>query len=284
MNALGVSTPAIVREIELLASPERVWRALTDPAELSRWLAERVALDPRPGGDGWFEWADHGRFAVRLEAVEDRRRLAFRWARHPNVAVADGPSTLVEIELRESPRGGTTLTLRETGFEDAPARADNVGGWFGAFEGLARHLAAEPWEAGIRRTYTFRSPPERVWRAFADPIEFKAWFGGEDPIEHREGASGWFTWPNEGRFAVRLEIVEPERSIVWSWATMPDVALGDAPEVLRTEWLLNRRSDGGTDVLLLETGFRGPAVYRRNDAGWDGNVIPALRRVLGEAG
>jgi uncharacterized protein YndB with AHSA1/START domain len=32
------------------ASPEAVWAALTDPAKLSRWLAEAVAFEDRVGG------------------------------------------------------------------------------------------------------------------------------------------------------------------------------------------------------------------------------------------
>ena len=47
----------------------------------------------------------------------------------------------------------------------------------------------------------------------------------------------------------------------------------------RRVWLLDR---SGTDLHLLETGFTGPEHHRLNDGGWDSDVIPALRRVLGE--
>ena len=44
----------IVREIELDASPEDVWEALTDETQLEEWFANDVELDPTPGGRGVF--------------------------------------------------------------------------------------------------------------------------------------------------------------------------------------------------------------------------------------
>jgi hypothetical protein len=43
-----------------------------------------------------------------------------------------------------------------------------------------------------------------------------------------------------------------------------------------------RSSRAGTDLHLFESGFTGPDDHRLNDGGWDGDVIPALRRRLGE--
>ena len=44
---------------------------------------------------------------------------------------------------------------------------------------------------------------------------------------------------------------EPPRYLCWTWATVPDVPVADATQVLRTEWTLVPRDDGGTDP----TGF-----------------------------
>jgi uncharacterized protein YndB with AHSA1/START domain len=273
----------IERRLELEAEPERVWRALTDEAELSAWFCQAASFPTTVGSDGWFEWTDHGRYAVRLEAHETPSRLAWRWARDAGVGVEDGPSTLVEFRLEPRPGGGTILGLLETGFDATSSRDDNVHGWHGGFGSLASHVAGDAWEAGISRTYTFRSAPDVVWRAFVETDRFRAWFGGEEPIEMRAGFEGWFVWPSEGRFALRVEAVEPVRYLAWQWAVEPDRSLDEAGEVLRTEWLLIPRPDGGTDLHLLETGFRGPRNHELNGSGWDGDVVPALRRVLGEA-
>jgi hypothetical protein len=52
--------------------------------------------------------------------------------------------------------------------------------------------------------------------------------------------------------------------------------------VLRTEWVLVPREDGGTDLHLLETGFIGPDSIRENEGGWE-QVIQLLRKHVGEA-
>jgi uncharacterized protein YndB with AHSA1/START domain len=283
MSAVSHDIVAIDRRIELRAAPESVWQALTDPAELGSWFADSADLDVRAGGEGWLAWAEHGRFAIRVEQLEPPHRFAFRWARDADTPITEGTSTLVEWWLDAAPGGGTSVRLRESGFQREGDRSVNVQGWFDELPALAAHVAEETWEAGIRKTYRFRSAPERVWLAFADPVRFGAWFGGDEPFEMRAGTDGWFAWPSEGRFAVRVEAVEPIRYLCWRWATEPDLAVDVAPETLRTEWLLIPRDDGGTDLHLLETGFRGPKNRALNDEGWDGDVIPALRRVLGES-
>jgi uncharacterized protein YndB with AHSA1/START domain len=274
--------PAVERQLELAASPERVWRALTDAHELATWFADAADFSPRPGYLGWMEWREHGRFAVRVEASDPPRSLAWRWAREPDRALDEGVSTLVEWWLEERPGGGTHLRLRESGFVREDDRRTNVWGWLEGFAALARRLAQEPWQGGVSRTWALRSSRDRVWRAFADPAELAAWWGGTGVTEVRPGYEGWWVWPTEGRFAMRIEAVEPPAYLAWTWAPEPDVPLERAEQVLRTEWVLVARDDGGTDLHLFESGFRGPRDHELNEQGWDGDVLPGLRRHLGE--
>ena len=76
--------------------------------------------------------------------------------------------------------------------------------------------------------------------------------------------------------------MEAPRYLCWTWVGAPDVSLEDADQVLRTEWVLVPREDGGTDLHLLETGFTGPDSIRENEGGWE-QMIPPLRKHLGEA-
>jgi uncharacterized protein YndB with AHSA1/START domain len=278
------TTAAIERYLDLRSTPERVWRALTDPAELAAWFGQRADFRAEVGYDGWMEWDGHGRYAMRVEEAVAPVRLVIRWMNEAGVALDPARSTLLEWDLAPNAAGGTRLHLRESGLRGPDARAGNVVGWIGEFSDLLVFLADERWQAGIRRTVNLRSPIERVWRAFADPAEFGAWWGGTDPVELRAGVEGWWVWPSEGgRFAVRIEAVEPPTYLAWTWTPVPDVPIAEAPELLHTEWALEARPDGGTDLHLLETGFTGPDNHRLNDGGWDADVIPALRRVLGEA-
>jgi uncharacterized protein YndB with AHSA1/START domain len=120
---------AIERTVELRAAPERVWRAITDPDELCRWFPQQMALDIRPGAVGTFTWSEYGDFAVRVDAVEPPRYLAWRWAREPNVAADEAFMTLVEWWLTPRDDGGTTLRVRESGFADPEHRSGNEEGW-----------------------------------------------------------------------------------------------------------------------------------------------------------
>lgn len=281
-DMIDASTAAIERRLDLAAAPERVWRALTDSKELTAWFSQRASFPTEVGGEGWLEWDGYGRFRVRIEAIEPGRRIAWRWATN-----ADGPiedeSTLVEWTVEPAPGGGSTLHLRESGFVRPAARSDNVAGWLAELDELVAHLAVEPWQRGIRRTYALRSTPGRVWDAFTRPEELAAWWGGHGHLEIRPGFEGWWDWPSEGgRFAMRIEAVEPIEYLCWTWATVADEPLAEAREVLRTEWHLEPLEDGGTNLHLLETGFRGPDGHRLNEAGWDSDVLPALRRHLGE--
>jgi uncharacterized protein YndB with AHSA1/START domain len=108
-------TDLIARELELPASPSEVWAALTDPAWLESWLADRVSLELWPGGEALFVFGDR----VRTGWVEEvsapaadahglrTGRLAFWWAE-------DG-ETASRVELALTALGdGTRLRVVET--------------------------------------------------------------------------------------------------------------------------------------------------------------------------
>jgi uncharacterized protein YndB with AHSA1/START domain len=122
--------PAIERTLELPAPVERVWRAITDPVELARWFPQRATWDLRPGGTGTFTWEGDGDFPILIEAVDPPRHLAWRWGREAGSDPAtDSSATLVEWWLERRADGGTTLRLRESGFQVPEHRAGNEEGW-----------------------------------------------------------------------------------------------------------------------------------------------------------
>ena len=255
----STTVAAIERQLDFRAAPERLWRALTDEAELSAWFGNRAHLDLRPGGDGWIEFEGYGRVPVRFEVVEPVTRLSWRWG-DVGKSVDDG-STLVEFRLEPLASGGTRLHLRESGFTSDESRWSNTDGWLTELAELAAYVAVEPWQAGIRRTYTLTSPVERVWaRVRGTGAARGVVVQRRTGSRFAPGAEGSWLWPSEGgRFAYRIEAVEPPRYLCWSWVATPNVDLRDAEQVLRTEWVLVPREDGGTDLHLFETGFTGPA-------------------------
>jgi uncharacterized protein YndB with AHSA1/START domain len=132
---------AIHREVLLPGTAAAAYHALTDEAELARWLAPAASFDPRRGG-AWrldapaFSTPCAGR-VVGLEP--DRRiRLAWSWYRLPLAP------TEVELGLADA-GAGVRLTLAHAGLGHGEtwdaAHDDAERGWTEAFAALARHLA-----------------------------------------------------------------------------------------------------------------------------------------------
>ena len=80
----------VEKELFLRASPERVFRALTDKAELERWFVSRAEVDARPGGTFSFTWQPHETVNGRFVAVEPPHRLVTVWDEGPSLLVHTG--------------------------------------------------------------------------------------------------------------------------------------------------------------------------------------------------
>jgi uncharacterized protein YndB with AHSA1/START domain len=92
----------IERDLWLPVTAEEVWEAITRDG----WLADRVSLDLRPGGDAEFESDGHVKTGW-VEDVSAPERLSFWWA------TGDEPASRVELLIEE--RGeATRLRVVET--------------------------------------------------------------------------------------------------------------------------------------------------------------------------
>jgi uncharacterized protein YndB with AHSA1/START domain len=89
-------------ERRLAHPPERVWRALVDPAELARWLAERVEMDAREGGAVLFRWSDTEVARGTIRRFVPPELLEYTWRE-------DDAASVVRFELR--PDGAGTLLI-----------------------------------------------------------------------------------------------------------------------------------------------------------------------------
>jgi len=132
----------VEKTLHFQASRERVWKAITDPAELAMWFGDEAELDLRIGGDGAMTWEKHGRYAMRVEEVDAPRRLVWSWVGEGGVAFDDAHTTRVEWELTTREDGGTTLYLRESGFLNDQDRGQNDHGWDEELGELVQLLAS----------------------------------------------------------------------------------------------------------------------------------------------
>src|SRR5262245_57717777 len=111
-------------ELDLHHSPEKVWRALIDPALLSEWLLPVVGLElklepgtaftfktqPYPGWDGVVN--------CRVLESEVQKKLSYTW-------VVGDMNTVVTFTLTPT-SSGTRLSLVQSGFK--PDQKQNFGG------------------------------------------------------------------------------------------------------------------------------------------------------------
>lgn len=120
----------------------------------------------------------------------------------------------------------------------------------------------------IERTLRLSAPPERVWRALTDPEELAAWFPDETvDLEVRRSGGGWWHWKEHGKFAVRFDVVEPPRRLVWTWSREPGTPVDEGPTTT-VEWTLEPDGNGGTVLELRESGFLTPEHREQNRKGW----------------
>ncbi len=128
MNPTDKTTPAqaecLTFEFDLQQSPQKVWRALTDPVLLTEWLlpvtgfkldigtAFTFKTQPFPGWDG----------TVKCQILESEmhHKLSYAWV------VGDmALNTIVTFTLTPTATG-TRLSLVQSGFK--PAQKQNFGG------------------------------------------------------------------------------------------------------------------------------------------------------------
>ncbi len=136
---------SIVRKLD--AAPGKVWRAITEPEMLKKWMA--------PGDDFKIPVAEAelrvgGRYHIVMNApdgqvhdvsgvyreVVPNKKLVYTWA----WKTMPERQSVVTIELRVS-GNGTELTLKHEQFTDAEARDHHQQGWAGCLARLEKAVA-----------------------------------------------------------------------------------------------------------------------------------------------
>jgi uncharacterized protein YndB with AHSA1/START domain len=126
----------IDRTIEIQASPERVWRALTTASEISVWFRVTIEGEVSPGQEVTMDYSGQ-RFRVKFVEMTPPTRFVWQW--HPGEADASvdysrEPRTTVTFTLEPAGKG-TRLSVAETGFDEisltrrAKVHGDNSKGW-----------------------------------------------------------------------------------------------------------------------------------------------------------
>ena len=110
----------------------------------------------------------------------------------------------------------------------------------------------------VRRTIDIAAPVARVWSAVTEPEHVSRWFGRTELDGTGPGATGTMTFDGHGAIPLRLESLDPQRSVTYRWSN--DDALGAPPteldEATSTVFTFSLEPVGdGTRLTVVESGF-----------------------------
>ena len=131
MNRAEERTRSVVIERTFAHAPEKLWRALTQPALLTQWLLKND-FAPEIGRE--FQFSNEpvgswdGVIQCKVLALEPLQRLTYSWR-------AFGLESTVEFTLTPAEGGGTRLRMEHAGFQ-----ADQEAAYHGAQHGWQRFL------------------------------------------------------------------------------------------------------------------------------------------------
>jgi len=167
----AMNTRSAKGRIEVQASPDAVWKALTNAAELVRWFPLEARVEPGEGGSVFMSWKNEHAAESKILAWEPHQRLVISWG------WGDDADTQPQVtEYRIESRGITTiLDVVTSGFPndaswDAYVEGTNHG-WIFELQSLKQYIEGHAGEdrdvINIRRR-TPVSADEAWHRIFSD--------------------------------------------------------------------------------------------------------------------
>lgn len=154
-RATKANTDRIEKRVTLRAPRDRVWRAISNAEEFSKWFGVNLEGSFAEGAtvQGNLTHPGYEKFTVEMliERIQPQHFFSYRWhpyAIDPKVDYSTEPTTLVEFRLDEED-GSTLLTIVESGFDRIPlarraeAYRSNDGGWTGQIKSISRYVAGE---------------------------------------------------------------------------------------------------------------------------------------------
>jgi uncharacterized protein YndB with AHSA1/START domain len=144
--AADVTEGSLLATVEVPATPEQVFRALTSPDQITDWWVRPGVFDTREWvgevkvGGAWRASGIGGGRPYTLEGefveIDQPRKLVHTWL----AAGAPGAPTTVTY-LLEPVEAGTRITLRHSGFASRATCINTAIGWETSFERLTELLA-----------------------------------------------------------------------------------------------------------------------------------------------
>lgn len=116
----------VMQAVDVDAPRDRVWRLLTDPAELPRWWPDAAELEPGLGGRIVLDFGP-GNVSGEITQWEPPGAFGFTW----EASNMPGVRLHVSFTVDDLGDGRSRVSVVHSGFEAAPAEARDavVAGW-----------------------------------------------------------------------------------------------------------------------------------------------------------
>jgi len=238
--------------IDIKASVDKVYRALTEPDGLTNWFAERAEISLENNcydfwGKNTPDNPDREAGRHRIIRVIPNQLIEFDWTFR-------GKPSVVQYELHETATG-CVLTMYHRELPHAHPNQSSIGDfWSHALEGLRHWLeTGRPYQlldyslsprGDVRVTVDIEVAPAEVFHALTDATQMERWVGSKGSIDPKVGGKIDFGW-EMGPIKI-LDIVKDQKlEYSWGWK--------DEPQSVTT-WTLDG-SGGKTRVTIVQSGF-----------------------------
>lgn len=266
-----MSNPRIVRSIYIPASPDRVWNAITDPAQMGKWF-----LPPALGAQ---LKQDAGKLYVAMGPMQVPVATVAQASPTHQFSMSGFPDGLLTATLNVEPdKDSSRVTVTMTGFERLPSDAQqeriapSAAGWEKALENLKAFVAGDtlPFPQGyiaalfgyrresksrfaLERSIWIAAPRERVWRALTNPTELQKWFSPTTAWQLSKleiGGRLYSPDPETGaeRYTQILDVIDPPRQLISHSVPHP-------PEPMQVTTYTLQEENGGTRLYLIHSGY-----------------------------
>ena len=210
--------------LDIDASPDEVWKALTDAKELTRWFPLQAQVKPGKGGSVRWSWGESKDWPSRIDAWEPGKLL--RLVQDDYRPSEDVERSTVVMEFRLETRAGKTrLYFVHSGFGNGASWDNEIdsisAGWPFELRSLRLYLQRHKGrDRVVARAYATLAAGADVWTRLTGPEGFRL-----SPAEPREGGTFEMTAPTGERLTGTVDMAVPGRLVSGIVKEMDDAVL-----------------------------------------------------------
>jgi uncharacterized protein YndB with AHSA1/START domain len=115
---MGDRERGYAHRVDILADASEVWRALTDPMQLTHWCSPAAVIRPRQGGLFRASVDRVTEFEAQIDVFEPERRLRLLYL--PSSTLPPVDTVMVDDFILDRVPGGTIVRLLGSGVSGAP--------------------------------------------------------------------------------------------------------------------------------------------------------------------